>query len=224
MARYGLRIAVLFVLSTLWVADCKPSKKAKAPDEAESSASAEPPPPAPEPPKPKPKCESLDEKCVGESDSKLKIGSHGAWMRPPSGWTFAKEGDSAVAVPSSEDGVLGFVEGEGADPDKVVAALGPLLERLKIGNVKVPGLKPMLKKAQSEIEAANVKASLWEVDKKKNGGADPKLKDGVGTLLLVVAPAGSDRALVGAGFVLKTADPSRVKEIMDSIKTLRGGK
>jgi hypothetical protein len=142
-------------------------------------------------------------------------------ITPPLGWHYAKESAASVAVATEGDGVLGLAAAEGKDPDKILAALTKLLERFEITDVKIPMLKPRLKKAQSTVSAAGLELSLWEVDKTRQG-KEPKMKGSAGTLLVIVAPISEGNVVVGAGFVSNTADPSRVSSIMDSLKTLRG--
>lgn len=215
MPRNGFRVSVLFCAVALTVAAGCHKRPPKTPPPETTPTVEEPPPPPP-----KPKCEALDEKCVGDTEAKMPAGPNGL-ITPPLGWHYAKESAASVAVATEGDGVLGLAAAEGKDPDKILAALTKLLERFEITDVKIPMLKPRLKKAQSTVSAAGLELSLWEVDKTRQG-KEPKMKGSAGTLLVIVAPISEGNVVVGAGFVSNTADPSRVSSIMDSLKTLRG--
>lgn len=216
MPRNGFRVSVLVGAVALMVAAGCGKRPPKAPPVEEPVPTVETPPPPP----PKPKCEGLDEKCVGDTEAKMPAGSNGI-ITPPLGWHYAKESAASVAVSTEGDGVLGVAQADGKDPDKILAALTKLLDRFEITDVKLPALKPRLKKAQSTVPTGGVELSLWEVDKTRQG-KEPKMKGNAGTLLVIVAPLSDSNIVVGAGFVSNTADPSRVSSIMDSLKTLRG--
>jgi len=225
MRRHGWILTLVAMMVSLLVLDCDPLARRRArhpkPVESEEPVVEAPPKPKPKPP-PKPKCESLEEKCVAKGDTRAPIGAHKISFQPPEGWTYAKQGAFTIAVPPEGDVAIAFVESESADPDKVVEAIMPLLDELKITNVKFAALKPRLKKAQATMDAGGAQVSIWEVDKAANGGSDPKMKDQAGKLGVFVTTIDST-VIVGAAFMDKAADPTRGAATGQAVQTLRSG-
>jgi hypothetical protein len=170
----------------------------------------EPPPPPPPPkvekpkppppPPPPPKCEAIDEGCKAEDSTKLKVGTKGMWFHPPTGWTYAREKDLSVAFNAEKDAAIAMVEAKGAKPDQIMAALLPLMDRLKIQNVKDKNLQNRLRRPQHKMEAGKTKMQVWEVNKKNNLFKDPTMDGKAGSMVVVVLPFSDDKTLVGLGF------------------------
>jgi hypothetical protein len=231
MRRDGLVLALLATIGLLFVAVyCDPlaSRRAKyaaksvqseAPP-AESTVEVDKPKPKAKPEEKKgPKCELLADNCLATTDTHLAVGSNGMSFQPPEGWAYAKHGDFSVAMDGEQDVVMGFTETDGPAPDKVIAAITPLLDELKITEVKVAVLKPRLSKPQSTIEAGGTPVHLWEVDKGAGQPGEPKMNGEAGKLLVVVAKFDT-QTVVGVSFMLKKADSSQGAAVGDSIKTL----
>jgi hypothetical protein len=123
----ALCIVASFVVVGLGCKKKPPKHPAPEPVEA---ATAEPTPP---PPPPKPKCESFDEKCKAEADTKVDIGTRGN-VSIAEGWTYAKVGDAAVSMSPHDDALLVLVPADGPDPDKILAALTPVLDKYKMND------------------------------------------------------------------------------------------
>jgi hypothetical protein len=210
---------------SLLVLNCDPLARRRArhpkPVQSEEPKVEEAPKPKPKP-KAKPKCESLEEKCVAAAETRLIIGSSKVTVQVPEGWTYAKQETLSVAVPPEEDVALAFVESESDQPDKLLEAITPLLDELKITGVKLQALKPRLKKAQATMEAGSAPVSIWEVDKASNGGADPKMQDEPGKLGVFVTTI-DGTVVVGAAFMQKKADAARGAATGQAVQTLRSG-
>jgi hypothetical protein len=229
MRSHGLVLALFATLGLLIAAvNCDPlaHRRAKyAAKAAESEAAAAESAPPAEKPKPKPvlekrpKCEQLANNCLATTDTHLAVGSHGVTFQPPEAWAYAQHGDFSLAIDGEQDVVMGFTESEAAVPDKVIAALTPLLDELKITEVKLAALKPRLGKPQSTIDAGGTAVHLWEVDKGAGQPMEPKMNGEPGKLLVVVAKFDT-QVVVGASFMLKKADSSQGAAVGDSLKTL----
>ncbi len=157
---------------------------------------------------------------MADADSRLALASQGASLRPPAGWAYAREPAASIALAPDGAAALGMTEAESNAPEKIVAALEPLLTRLAITKVKTKSLKSRLKKAQSELPADGITLQLWEVDKTQQN-QDPVMHDGAGAALVLVAALPSGKAVVGVSFVVKPQGDPLVPAVMDSLKTLR---
>lgn len=185
----------------------------------EPIAIAPPPPAQSAPPPPPPRCEALAEKCLGGPDSRVGVGAGS--VRPPLGWTYAKETGVSVMVAPNGDGVLAFNTASGEDAEGELLGVVGLLTRLGVSDVKATLLKTRLKKAQSTVIAEAGTVKLWEVDAENHGGVDPKREGKPGAALIAIARVGN-AVIVGVGFVPKTAPAANVAAMMEAIKSLRG--
>lgn len=226
MRNSGLFLSLVTALISVSLLGCgaEPKKRARTtePTDVFSPQPEKAEPPAPERP-PEPKCISLKEKCTASATTRIKVGTHGVTVKIPEGWTYAKEEEFTLALPPEADVAVGFTDGESTDPDKIIASIAPLLERMKITNVKMPALKMRLRKPQSTLDANGSPVGIWEVDKTANQGADPKIKDVAGKLVVVAAKLDGS-VVVGAAFMIGTADEARGAAAGQAIQTLRAKK
>jgi hypothetical protein len=218
-----MRTFPFFVLGALLALGACSNPPPPAAPEPEPTASAPPPPPpvASAPP-PAPACDGLNEKCVATDTSRMAIGK--ASVKPPKGWTYARETTASVAVAPGNDGFLVFTTALAETPDAELAAVNAMLALLAISDVKPTLLKTRLKTPQSTLTTGEqTPVKLWEIDRENHGGVDPK-KDGHPGAALVAITHLADMTVVGVGFVPKTAPPTNVAAMLDAIKSLRGGK
>jgi hypothetical protein len=177
------------------------------------------PPPAPPPP---PKCESLEESCHAAAGTELDVPGSNLRFTPPEGWTYA--GESALAVTVAPDGLatLGLLAAASGERDPIIEAVEKLLTRLEVANVNLKSLRGRLGKADAKLEGSALGIELWEVDKRRQRGKAPQLKDkGPGTLLVAVAHAADGKVVVGAGFVVTPDAQSLAGLVMKSLQSLR---
>jgi hypothetical protein len=119
-------------------------------------------------------------------------------------------------------GTLGLTAAPSGDRDPVVEAVLKLLTRFEIASVNMKLLRNRLSKADAKLEGAALAIELWEVDKRRQRGKAPRLKDkGVGTLLVAVAPAGDGKVVVGTGFVVTPDAEPLAGLVMKSLQSLR---
>jgi hypothetical protein len=117
---------------------------------------------------------------------------------------------------------LGLAPAPSAERDAVLEALQKLVARFEIANVNVKLLRNRLGKADAKLEGAALAVELWEVDKRRQRGKAPELKDkGKGTLLVAVAPAADGKVVVGAGFVVTPDAEPLAGLVMKSLQSLR---
>jgi len=176
----------------------------------------EAPKPEPPPPPPPPKCEALSEGCRATADTKLAIGSDGLTLRPPPGWTYAREAARTVAVSASGDAVMAFAHADADTHDAAQVALTALGASLDVTGVKPASLKARWKRPDRVVDDGQLK--LWEISKEKQGAA-PKRKDKAGTAL-VVSGSFAGKVVVGLCFVGEGAEGD-APAIMDALGTLR---
>lgn len=210
MSRYAVRFLTVIALACMLLVACKkkPPKMPEPEAEPPKVEKEEPPPPPP------PKCESLDEKCVGEADKRVEIGEHGSFQ-PPEGWHYAKTEQGSLALAEQQDAGIAFAHAEGAEADKVFAALGPMLEQMGVTDVTADSVKKMMKKKPVVEEANGLKLNTWDTACKVKGDA--------GMLLLAVAPIDAG-ALVGVVAMKKDAAKDRGGPARDSLLSVRSGK
>lgn len=181
-------------------------------------AQPEPPPPPPPPPK----CESLEENCRATTETEVDVEGSSLRYAPPEGWMYAREPGLSVAVATGGLGTLGLTAAPSGDRDPVVDAVQKLLTRFEIASVNMKLLRTRLSKADAKLEGSALAIELWEVDKRRQRGKAPQLKDkGVGTLLVAVAPADDGKVVVGAGFVVTPDAEALAGLVMKSLQSLR---
>lgn len=229
MRRDGWMLALVAIAIPLLALNCDPlarrrALKAKHAAAASASASAEEVASAPTPPpkKKKPECESFEDKCVARGGTRVPIGKNKVTFQAPDGWSFVK-GDFSIVRAPEEDVVLGFVEGESAEPDSIVSTVSPLIQELNITGFKDTALKPRLKKAQTAMEAGGSQVKIWEVDKASNGNAELRMKGEPGNMVVFVAEL-EGKVVVGVAFMQQKADKARGAAAGEAVQTLRSGK
>jgi hypothetical protein len=178
----------------------------------------EPPPPPPPPPK----CESVAEGCKAAADTELELPDTGLRFAPPEGWIYAREPEIAVAMAPGGAAVLALTPAPHDERKAIGEAVEKLLKRLEIESVHTKSLRSRLGKPDGELESGKLTIRLWEVDKRRQHGKAPQLKEkGQGTLLVAVAPARDGQVVVGAGFVVNPDSESLASVVMKSIQSLR---
>lgn len=229
MRRDGWMLALVAIAIPLLALNCDPlarRRALKAKHAAAASASSAPAEeasaPAPAPKKKKPECERFEDKCVARGGTRVPIGKNKVTFQAPDGWSFIK-GDFAIVRAPEEDVVLGFVEGESAEPDAVISTATPLIQELNIVGFKDTALKPRLKKAQALMEAGGSQVKIWEVDKASNGNAELRMKSEPGKAVVFVAEL-EGKVIVGVAFMQQKADAARGAAAGEAVQTLRSGK
>jgi hypothetical protein len=193
---------------------------------AASAGCPKPPPPEPppppaevkaEPPPPPPKCESISEKCQGKPDTKAKITNSELVFVPATGWIYAQQSSSTIA--QTADGTSGIVflgiqfdakdfKKEAATRD---AAIAELVKQLGVAPLK---RKVNWKKPQKDEAIGTLKMQLWQLDEPGMRGAKK------GQVLVVSAPAGDGKVVVGVGYVPDDDSSGADVAIMKSIESL----
>jgi len=231
MRRDGWMLALVAIAIPLLALNCDPlarRRALKAKHAAAASASSAPAEettaaaPAPPPKKKKQECESFEEKCVARGGTRVPIGKNKVTFQAPDGWSFVK-GDFSIVRAPEEDVLLGFVEGESAEPDAVITTVTPLIQELNIVGFKDAALKPRLKKAQALMEAGGAQVKIWEVDKASNQNADLRMKGESGKMVVFVAEL-EGKVIVGVAFMQQKADAARGAAAGEAVQTLRSGK
>lgn len=175
------------------------------------------PPPAPPPPK----CESLEEDCKAAADTQLKLEGTEVSFAPPDGWTYAREPGRAVTIAPSGTATLALSTAPNGERGPVLETVEKLLASLEIEDVNTKSLRARLGKADEQLENGGLAIRLWEVDKRRQRGKAPQLKNkGHGTLLVAVAQAGEGSVVVGTGFVVTPDAESLAGVVMKSIQSL----
>lgn len=217
------RLSTLLTVVALSAGACRQKPVAAppppSPPPAPSASAAPPPPPTPK------SCKSLDDKCSAKADTSLEIGEGAASFHPPSGWTYAHESATSVAVAPGTVAALAFTTSKKpwlADTDK---AIDKLLDRLEITKLARKALRTRLRRAQTKLDAdSGLKIELWEVNKHRQFGHPPRMKGKPSSVLVIVTKLPDNRAVVGVGAVLKPGGDSDVPAIMKAVKSLRSGK
>lgn len=210
MFRNAVRLATVIALASMLTMACKKQPpKAPEPDLEPAKAEKEEPPPPPPP-----KCETLDEKCEAKADKRVVVGDLGSFQ-PPEGWYYAKTDQGSLALATEGDAAIAFVQAEGAEADKVFAALGPMLEQMGVTEVTADSVKKMMKKKPVVEEASGLKLNTWDTTCKVKGDA--------GMMLLAVASTDAG-ALVGVVAMKKDAAKDRGGPARDSLLSVRSGK
>jgi hypothetical protein len=142
-----------------------------------------------------PKCEALREACVANEESRATIHPAEWTLKPPVGWTFAQEGDGAVALaPGAAFAISSY---QAAAGKKEAAARDEAFARVRTKlSVKLASTKklPWAKKPDQVMTVGTISVALYQMD-----GATREAKKG--PLLVFLAPLPDKRFLIGAGFV-----------------------
>lgn len=176
-----------------------------------------PPPPPPAAPPPPPKCEAFNEKCAAAADTKAKITNSTLVFTPAAGWIYAQQSSSTVAQASDTGPALAFlgIEIDAKDAKKEVAAKDAALAEL----VKQLGLAPLKrkvgwKKPDDKKTVGSFKVDFWQLEE---GGVRGSKK---GPILVVAAPTGDGKGVIGVGFVPDDDKSGADTLIMKSIESL----
>lgn len=200
---------VSMAFATLGAASCAPPARAPvaAPEPQASPAAPEPPP----------RCESLSEGCAAEHGKRVRISGTTLTFEPVNGWIYAQGDKSTVA--QSVDGALwfsiaGYVDIERSDPRKRGPNRDAELEALcRDLDVKLPRNKISWKKPHAFEQVAGLVVSLWQVDGATRAGKG-------GAILMLTAPLGEGKTLVGVAFVSAHDQSDADQQILASIRSI----
>lgn len=192
---------------------------------AACSKTPPPKPPEPEPPKPEPakqaepppapkKCETLDEGCKAEADTKARVARAPLQFVPATGWTYA-QGETITIAQLSDDGpciaMMTYEVGDGRM--EIVNREGALDVLAKQVGVTLPRKKPAWKRPDEQKKIGGLDVSMWQSD----GGARGDKK---GPLLVFDARIEGAKALLGIGFVPADDASAADEAILKSIESL----
>ncbi|HVY49474.1 MAG TPA: hypothetical protein VHB21_26460 [Minicystis sp.] len=200
-----------------------------------------PPPPAPPPeplvakvePPPPPKCEALEESCKADAKTHARIARTSYVFSPVAGWVYAQTEAATVTEANAEAGPAMVVAGydankdakkELSDRDQAFATIAKEI-KLTLPKAKANWKKPLctcsakackgsggdLCKAMKPV--SELKASVWQLDGGMRGGKK-------GPMLIVQAPLGDGKALLGVGFVPDDDQTAADQAILKSIESI----
>jgi hypothetical protein len=224
-----IRLAATFALLA-FVAGCG-SKPPPPPEPA-----PEPPPaPKPEPPPP-PKCETPSENCKAAADTHARIAGTSYVFTPVTGWVYAQLSNVTIAQVNAENSPAMVIAAYAADKDAKKelgqrdTAFADLSKEIGLtppktkANWKQPTCKCAGKacagsggdlcKAMTPV--SDLKANVWQLDGGVRGGKK-------GPILVVQAPLGEGKALLGVAFVPDDDQSGADQAILKAIESIGPG-
>ncbi|MBW2525141.1 MAG: hypothetical protein JRI23_13240 [Deltaproteobacteria bacterium] len=180
----------------------------------------EPPKPAPKPkPKPKPppppKCESLEEGCKADAETRATISTSDFRIQPPESWIYAQQDRALVTQVDDGGPVLALTVFTPESDKKALAkqrteALNALAEVVEITLPKKP---ISFDRPDQKDEVAGLKMQYWQREQAARG-------EGSGSLLVLMADL-DGRAMLGMGYVPDDDKSEADRLIFEALQTVK---
>lgn len=170
-----------------------------------------------------PECKSLTEGCVTDDVSRLPIAKV-ATIGPPAGWSYAFTADQGIRLLAPEGGAtIAFERVDGTNPEVVWPHLYALLTKLHVTGVVPEAIT--LARPQDQWQAQGLRLQVWQVEEsQKIGGTtrskDPAIDGEPGALLVGITQIDATNAVLGVGFLKRSAPKALVPSIRQIMESL----
>jgi hypothetical protein len=146
-----------------------------------------------------------------------------AELQLPAGWDYSRTDERLTTVAPDGGALISFAVTQRDSKEALWSAIYGLLAEQEITGVVDQAVD--LDQPMARWPAGSLEVQAWQIEKPKRGQTkqkeDPRRHDQPGALLLGVTRMGNGQAVVGIGFLLRSAPTAHAATIKDAMITMR---